>query len=170
MLPPLHAFDLADLRLDITDRNPRSMMPMPPSSATAIAISARVIVSMLADTIGRFNVRVLGETRREIERRRIPPLDDAYAGKQEVVERTAAHCLQKIGHDTSLFPEQRLVVAIVLAEEFVDAIELGQQRERARDEPRTGEYVRVLDDRSYSSVPMFGRRKRSTTWRSSVVL
>jgi hypothetical protein len=38
------------------DLNPRSMMPMPPSSATAIAISARVIVSMLAETIGRFSV------------------------------------------------------------------------------------------------------------------
>src|SRR5687767_4491533 len=39
------------------ERNPRSMMPMPPSSATAMAISARVIVSMLAETIGRFRVR-----------------------------------------------------------------------------------------------------------------
>ena len=39
------------------ERKPRSMIPMPPSSATAMAISARVIVSMLADTIGRFSVR-----------------------------------------------------------------------------------------------------------------
>jgi hypothetical protein len=38
-------------------RNPRSMMPMPPSSATAIAISDRVTVSMLAVTIGRLRVR-----------------------------------------------------------------------------------------------------------------
>ena len=37
-------------------RNPRSMMPMPPSSAMTIAISARVTVSMLAETIGRFRV------------------------------------------------------------------------------------------------------------------
>ena len=29
------------------------MIPMPPSSATALAISARVTVSMFADTIGR---------------------------------------------------------------------------------------------------------------------
>ena len=37
-------------------RNPRSMMPMPPSSAMTIAISARVTVSMLAETTGRFSV------------------------------------------------------------------------------------------------------------------
>jgi hypothetical protein len=35
---------------------PRSMMPMPPSSATAIAMSDRVTVSMFAETIGRFSV------------------------------------------------------------------------------------------------------------------
>lgn len=32
------------------------MMPMPPSSATAMAIAARVTVSMLAETIGRLRV------------------------------------------------------------------------------------------------------------------
>ena len=37
-------------------RKPRSMMPSPPSSAITIAISARVTVSMLAETIGRFSV------------------------------------------------------------------------------------------------------------------
>ena len=37
-------------------RKPRSMMPMPPSSAWTIAIGARVTVSMLAETIGRFSV------------------------------------------------------------------------------------------------------------------
>jgi hypothetical protein len=37
-------------------RNPRSMIPMPPSSAWTIAIGARVTVSMLAETIGRFRV------------------------------------------------------------------------------------------------------------------
>src|SRR4030095_6530462 len=36
-------------------RKPRSMMPMPPSSATAIAISDRVMVSMFAETIGRLS-------------------------------------------------------------------------------------------------------------------
>jgi hypothetical protein len=35
---------------------PRSMMPMPPSSAWTIAIGARVTVSMLADTSGRLSV------------------------------------------------------------------------------------------------------------------
>ena len=38
-------------------RNPRSMTPMPPSSASTIAIAARVTVSMLADTSGRLSVR-----------------------------------------------------------------------------------------------------------------
>jgi hypothetical protein len=33
------------------------MMPIPPSSATAMAISARVIVSMFAEMIGRRRVR-----------------------------------------------------------------------------------------------------------------
>jgi hypothetical protein len=33
------------------------MIPMPPSSAMAMAISARVIVSMFAETIGRRRVR-----------------------------------------------------------------------------------------------------------------
>src|SRR5215831_4081825 len=37
-------------------RKPRSMIPRPPSSAWTIAIGARVTVSMLADTIGRFSV------------------------------------------------------------------------------------------------------------------
>ncbi len=37
-------------------RNPRSMMPRPPSSACTIAIGARVTVSMLADTSGRLRV------------------------------------------------------------------------------------------------------------------
>jgi hypothetical protein len=37
-------------------RNPRSMTPIPPSSAWTMAIGARVTVSMLAETIGRFNV------------------------------------------------------------------------------------------------------------------
>ena len=39
------------------DRNPRSMTPIPPSSASTTAIAARVIVSMLADTMGRLIVR-----------------------------------------------------------------------------------------------------------------
>src|SRR3954467_3560652 len=38
------------------ERKPRSMMPMPPSSACTIAIGARVTVSMFAETIGRFKV------------------------------------------------------------------------------------------------------------------
>ena len=38
-------------------RKPRSMTPRPPSSASTIAISARVTVSMFADTIGRASVR-----------------------------------------------------------------------------------------------------------------
>ena len=37
------------------DLNPRSITPIPPSSASATAIAARVIVSMFADTNGRFS-------------------------------------------------------------------------------------------------------------------
>ncbi len=37
-------------------RKPRSMMPSPPSSAWTTAIAARVMVSMLAETIGCFSV------------------------------------------------------------------------------------------------------------------
>ena len=37
-------------------RNPRSIMPMPPSSACTIAIGARVTVSMFAETMGRLSV------------------------------------------------------------------------------------------------------------------
>ena len=37
-------------------RNPRSMIPIPPSSACTIAIGARVTVSMFAETIGRLSV------------------------------------------------------------------------------------------------------------------
>ncbi len=37
-------------------RKPRSMMPMPPSSACTIAIGARVTVSMFAETMGRLSV------------------------------------------------------------------------------------------------------------------
>ena len=37
-------------------RKPRSMTPMPPSSASTTAIAARVMVSMLADTSGRLSV------------------------------------------------------------------------------------------------------------------
>ena len=40
------------------------MIPMPPSSACTMAIGARVTVSMLADTIGRFSVRCC-DTRHE---------------------------------------------------------------------------------------------------------
>ena len=51
-------------------RNPRSMMPMPPSSAWTIAIGARVTVSMLADTIGRLQREVLRDAARQVDRRR----------------------------------------------------------------------------------------------------
>ena len=49
--------------------------------------------------------------------------------------------------EVSLLTKQRLVVAVVLAEELVDPVVLGQERERARDEPGPGEDVRVLDHR-----------------------
>ena len=46
-----------------------------------------------------------------------------------------------------LLPKQRLIVPVVLAEELVDAVVFRQERERARDQPRPGEDVRVLDHR-----------------------
>ena len=74
-------------------RKPRSMMPMPPSSACTIAIGARVTVSMLADTIGRLQrdaAGTAGTTGRSTSgSRRASTL---YCGAQdEVVEGAAAH-------------------------------------------------------------------------------
>ena len=83
------------------ERKPRSMMPMPPSSAMAIAISARVIVSMLAETIGRRSRSRCGELTGQIDRGRIAPLDDAVLrGEEKVVERAAADQLKQIRHRT----------------------------------------------------------------------
>src|SRR6476646_679639 len=45
------------------------------------------------------------------------------------------------------FPEQRLVVAVVLAHELVERVVLRQQRKRPTDHPRPCEDVRILDDR-----------------------
>ena len=43
--------------------------------------------------------------------------------------------------------EEWFVVPVVLAEELVHAVVLGEERERSRDEPRPGKDVRILDDR-----------------------
>jgi len=43
--------------------------------------------------------------------------------------------------------EQLFVIAIVLAEELVDAILFRQERKCARDEPRAGEHVRIFNHR-----------------------
>ena len=72
-------------------RNPRSMMPRPPSSACTIAIGARVTVSMLADTSGRFSVmwvekrhdRSMTDGSRRVDHAVLRP-------QQEVVEGRAA--------------------------------------------------------------------------------
>src|SRR4026208_1883444 len=124
------------------------MMPMPPSSATAIAISARVTVSVLAGPRGRFSVRC-SERRDERSivagsRRSMTLYCGVKRKSSNVQPRTV--CRRSITI-RSLLPKQRLVVAVVLAEELVDAIELGQQREGTRDEPRSREHIRILDDR-----------------------
>ena len=75
------------------------MIPMPPSSATAIAISDRVTVSMLAETIGRFSVRPVEKRRRQIDGGRIAPLEDAVLRvEQEVVEGRAANEIEQPRH------------------------------------------------------------------------
>ena len=67
------------------------MIPMPPSSACTIAIGARVTVSMLADTIGRFEPDAARETARQVDGGRIAPLQHAVLRREdEVVERAAA--------------------------------------------------------------------------------
>ena len=73
------------------------MMPMPPSSATAIAISARVTVSMLAETIGRFSVRCSRKRHGQIDGGRVAPLEDAVLRREEeVVERGAADDVREV--------------------------------------------------------------------------
>src|SRR5262245_48001267 len=162
------------------DRKPRSMIPMPPSSAIAIAISARVIVSMLAETIGRCSRRrVENWDERSIDagsRRSIT----LYCG----VKRKSSNVQPWTSWSKSdmtcrggsldppgrlLRPEERLVVPVVLAEELVHAVVLGKEWKRTRDEPRTGKHIRVLDDgfvfqraqirppESFDDVKRFGR-------------
>ena len=71
------------------------MMPMPPSSACTIAIGARVTVSMLAETIGRFSVMRREQRAGQVDGGRIAPLEDAALRREEeVVERAAAHELE----------------------------------------------------------------------------
>ena len=66
------------------------MIPMPPSSAWTMAIGARVTVSMLAETIGRFSARCC-ETRhdRSIAAGSRRDDDAALRRQQEIVERAA---------------------------------------------------------------------------------
>ena len=105
VLPPLDALDLAHLRLDV---------------ARAEAAVDDADPAFFGDRDGHLRPRdrvhvggydrplqreVLGETRGEIDGRRIAPLDDAVLrSEQEVVKRTAANGLEKVGHgseDTS---------------------------------------------------------------------
>ena len=73
------------------------MTPMPPSSASTIAIAARVIVSMLADTIGRLSVRCSENARAEIDRGRIAARHHAELRRQQkVVEGATADEVEQI--------------------------------------------------------------------------
>ena len=77
-------------------RKPRSMIPMPPSSAMTIAIGARVTVSMLADTTGRLIVSRRRQAGAQVNRGGVAALDQAELRRQQdVVERTAVNELAK---------------------------------------------------------------------------
>ena len=99
VLAPLDALDLANLRLDVA----RAEAPVDDPDAAFfgdrdghLRACDRVHVGGHDRPLQR---EVLGETRREIDRRRIAPLDDAVLrSKQEVVKRTAADSLQEVGH------------------------------------------------------------------------
>ena len=104
VLRPLDRGDLGDLRPMSPARKPRSMTPMPPSSASTIAIAARVIVSMLAETSGRLSVRCsVNRAVRSIDGR-IAARDDAELRReQKVVERAASNQGQEIHVGQSQF-------------------------------------------------------------------
>ena len=91
---------------------------------------------------------------------------------KKVVERAAANELLKISHTIGnrelLDSKQWLVVSVVLAE-LVHAVVLGKERKRPRDQPGPAKTLGSSMTASCSSVPVFGRRNRSTTWAHSVV-
>ena len=72
-------------------RKPRSMIPMPPSSACTIAIGARVTVSMLAETIGRSQGDVLRHAARQVDRGRVAPRKRRCAAASAGSRRTSRH-------------------------------------------------------------------------------
>ena len=79
------------------------MMPMPPSSAWTIAIGARVTVSMLAETIGRFSVMRRDSRHGQVDGRRVAAGQDAALRREdEVVERAAAHQVEHGAADPSI--------------------------------------------------------------------
>ena len=94
MLRALDDLDFAHLRLDVAGAEAAVDDAEPPSSAWTMAIGARVTVSMLAETIGRFSVRCC-ETRhdRSIAAGSRRDDDAALRRQQEIVERAAAHQL-----------------------------------------------------------------------------
>ena len=66
------------------------MTPMPPSSASATAIAARVTVSMLAETSGRRSAIPVENRPLKINLPGVAPIEDAVLrAQQEVVERPA---------------------------------------------------------------------------------
>ncbi len=97
-------------------RKPRSMMPIPPSSAWTMAIGARVTVSMLADTIGRFSVMPAGEAAGQIDGRRIPARQNtALRCENVVIERAASHAVENGSPDGGIDDRKHgVIVALAI--------------------------------------------------------